>query len=151
MAEIGQIALAEAVRRTTEQQSTLATTRASAGTILSASTIGSAFLAGIALDGRSAIPCLAWLAFAATVATAVLTMLTLLPAHLGVVTDPEILDQPEWTSQSQNDAAMFLAKLIAKRAEANVRRLDHRWSLVMAAGMTTTASILFWILAIATR
>ena len=97
--ELGPIALAEAVRRTTEQQATLGATRSSAGTILSASTIGSAFLAGVALDGQNGLTGLGWVAIVATATTAILAMLTLAPVTLGIATSPDVLDRPEWRAR----------------------------------------------------
>ena len=159
MAELGPIALAEVTRRLADQQATLTATRTAAGTILTASTIGSAFLAGVALDdpARAAagltveLSGYAWAALIATALTAILAMLTLAPVTIGVATDPKTLAMPEWTAHNENGAALELAKHINTRAEENENRLDQRWWLVMGAAATTTASIVLWIAAIATR
>ena len=151
MADLGPIALAEAIRRNAEQQATLSATRSAASTILTASTIGSAFLAGVALDGRGNVTPVAWVALILTAATAILAMLTLLPSNIGVWASPEILAVPVWSAHDDNAAALHLARYVSERSDANVERLDLRWRLVMSAGATTTASIILWIIAIATK
>jgi hypothetical protein len=151
MADLGPIALAEVIRRSGEQQQTLTATRTAAGTILSASTLGAAFLAAIALEGADDVVCIVWFAIAATAATAIVALLPLLPLNVGIITDPETLDRPEWAVHTDNDAAMHLVRYIAKRADANAARLDQRWRFVIAAGVLTTTSILLWIVAVIVR
>lgn len=151
VADLGPIALNEALRRVNEQMATLGSIRTAAGTILTASTIGSAFLAGIALDDGRDVGCLAWFAIVATVATGVLSLLTLLPLSVGVATSPALLDTDEWKVHTDNDAAMHLAKYVWNRAEKNVSRLGVRWWLIIGGCATTTVSLALWIAAIANR
>lgn len=149
MAVLGPIALGEALRRVGEQQGTLASIRGAAGTILSAATFGSAFLAGVALDDGADVTAVAWCALGATAVTAVLAIASLMPISLGVATSPELLDRDEWRAHTDDDAALYLAKYIWEHTEKAAKRLDARWNWIIAAGASTTVAIILWIVAVA--
>ena len=111
MPALGEIALSEAIRRVTEQGGTLNQIRASAGAVVTATTIGTAFLAGIALRDVAGLPWLAWLALTAVVTSTLLALYTLGPAQLGIGVDPATLAQPAWQQLDDGTASFRLASL----------------------------------------
>lgn len=146
-----EIALSETVRRLTEQTTTLNQIRTSAGAVVSAGTVGTAFLAGIALEGHEGMPGLGWLALTFVALATVCALWALFPLELGVVTDPDIMAKDEWASLESGAASLAIARYLAKRATANAKKLDERWCILRAASICTAASIGLWIALIATR
>lgn len=151
MPSASEIALAETIRRLTEQTNTLHQQRSSGGTVLSAATIGTAFLAGTGLEDHEGLPWLGWFGVAGVVASAVLVLMTLRPLDLGVGTDVNTLELPEWQSLEDSAATLQFAKYLAKRADENRKLLQCRWRLLSWACGSTVLSILSWVSLIAWR
>lgn len=143
---LGSVALNETIRRLAEQVATLNQIRSSAVAVLGIASIGTSFLATVAIDPKARdLPLLAWIAIGALMVAVGLTVAIFWPARISHSVTVETLSQPEWRELDEDDAAFHLAGYLAKRAEKNVSIIDARWRLLILASGATGLSLIAWL------
>lgn len=126
--------------------------RARVGTILSATTIASGFLAGQAASSKNGLPWQGWLGTAATVGVIAASIYILWPrawrgARVNVATLFEnIADNPQ---QSLDEYLKDLATFTSGHVEANRKRLSHHYTVFMLSLALVGVSLVGWICALA--
>ena len=143
--------LDEARRRLGSQDSSIASARSAAGTVLSAAAIGSSFLASEALADHVGVPWLGWIGLASLTMSILCCLRVLLGAVLRISTVAAVYAEESWQALDDDQATAELARILSNRATENDLKIKPLWRWLSAGILATGVSLVAWLLLIGLR
>ena len=148
MSAVGQIALDETRRRVGEQIATINAIRSLAGSIIAGATVVAGVFGAVLVNG-DALSYFVALAGILSVIAAGSAFAAAWATRLGHPLNVDKIDVAAYHDSS--DPELALARHLESKARENDKVLTHRWRLLNASLVILVASVITWIIALATR